>query len=75
MSRASMGSSQCRLSQRVRPCPRKSGQKMRKCGASRGVMIGFAVVIVLLLAAFLVEYTADRRERSYARAARSRRRR
>lgn len=44
-------------------------------GANRGVMIGFGVVIVLLLAAFLVEYAADRRERSYARAARTRRKR
>ncbi|MBO6041221.1 MAG: hypothetical protein J6P58_08410 [Oscillospiraceae bacterium] len=42
-------------------------------GASRSVMIGFAVVIVLLLAAFLVEYTAYLRERRYARSARSRR--
>ena len=52
-----------------------AAQPVAPRGASRGVMIGFAVVIVLLLAAFLVEYTADRRERSYARAARSRRRR
>jgi hypothetical protein len=42
-------------------------------GAKRSVMIGFAVVFVLLLAAFLVEYTAYLRERRYARSARSRR--
>lgn len=42
-------------------------------GANRGVMIGFAIVIVLLLAAFLVEYAAYKRERRYARSARSRR--
>lgn len=35
-------------------------------------MIGFGVIIVLLLAGFLVEAAADRRERDYARAARSR---
>ena len=33
----------------------------------------FAIVFVLLLAAFLVEYTAYLRERRYARSARSRR--
>ena len=42
-------------------------------GVNRGVMIGFALVIVLLLAAFLMEYTAYLRERRYARSARSRR--
>ena len=46
---------------------------IRPHGVRRSVMLGFAVVIALLLAAFLVEYTAWRRERSYARAARSRR--
>jgi beta-lactamase class A len=40
-------------------------------GAKRSVMIGFAVVFLLLLAAFLVEYTAYLRERRYARSARS----
>ncbi len=44
-------------------------------GVSRGVMIGFGIVIVLLLAAFLVEYTAYLRERKYARSAGSRGRR
>ena len=42
-------------------------------GVKRSAMIGFAVVIVLLLAAFLVEYTAYLRERRYVRSARSRR--
>ena len=44
-------------------------------GVSRGVMIGFGIVILLLLAAFLVEYTAYLRERKYARSAGSRTRR
>ena len=44
-------------------------------GVSRGVMIGFGIVIVLLLAAFLVEYTAYLRDREYARSARARTRR
>ena len=44
-------------------------------GMSRGVMIGFGIVIVLLLAAFLVEYTAYLRDKKLVRSARARTRR
>ena len=47
-------------------------EPVRPHGANRGVMIGFGIVIALLLAAFLVEYAADRRERNYVGAAKGR---
>ena len=43
-------------------------------GASRTALIGFAVVIGLLLVAFVIEYAADRRERRRVRTAPRRRR-
>ena len=47
-------------------------QPVRPHGVNRGILLGFGVIIVLLLAAFLVEYTADRRDRRYARSGRTR---
>ena len=49
-------------------------EPVRPHGADRGVLIGFGVLIVLLLAAFTVDYITDRRERSYEREAARRRR-
>ncbi|MBQ5405839.1 MAG: serine hydrolase [Oscillospiraceae bacterium] len=58
----------------TQPAPEAAAavEPVRPHGARRSVMIGFGVIIVLLLAGFLVEAAADRRERDYARAARSR---
>ncbi len=47
-------------------------QPVRPHGVNRGILLGFGVIIVLLLAAFLVEYTAERRDRRYARSGRTR---
>lgn len=49
-------------------------EPVRPHGADRGVLIGFGVLIVLLIAAFTVDYVTDRRERRYAREAARRRR-
>ena len=56
------------------PAPTESEavQPVMPHGVNRGVLLGFGVLIVLLLAAFLVQYGIDRRERSYARAGRRR---
>ena len=51
-----------------------SPQPVRPHGASRFALTGFAVVIGLLLIAFVIEYAADRRERLRVRTAPRRRR-
>ena len=47
-------------------------EPVRPHGVNRGILLGFGVIIALLLAAFLVEYTAQRRERRYVNAGRTR---
>ena len=49
-------------------------EPVRPHGAHLAVLLGFGVLIVLLLAAFTVDYITDRRERSYEREAARRRR-